>query len=162
VSEQLAPEVLALLEAYSWPGNVRELEHTIERAVALERTNSIEPERLPEKITNYNPYRVAEAMEFPEDGINLTAHLDQLEKTYVLEALRRTSGNQTNAAELLRLSVRSLRHLLDKHGARGLTAQMRDERRGPDSAPRRRSTDQGPRRREEDSGEFAAGAGDSN
>src|ERR1044072_8196473 len=158
----VSENAMRLLERYSWPGNVRELEPTIERAVALERTNSIEPERLPEKITNYNPYRVAEAMEFPEEGINLTAHLDQLEKTYVLEALRRTSGNQTNAAELLRLSVRSLRHLLDKHGARGLTAQMRDERRGPDSTPRRRSTHQGPRRREEDTGEFAAGAGDSN
>ncbi len=158
----ISENALRLLERYSWPGNVRELEHTIERAVALERTNSIEPERLPEKISNYNPYRVAEAMEFPEEGINLTAHLDQLEKTYVLEALRRTAGNQTNAAELLHLSVRSLRHLLDKHGARGLTAQMRDERRGPESTPRRRSTDPTPRRREEDTGEFAAGAGDSN
>ncbi|HEY4426436.1 MAG TPA: sigma-54 dependent transcriptional regulator [Pyrinomonadaceae bacterium] len=156
----VSENAMRLLERYSWPGNVRELEHTIERAVALERTNSIEPERLPEKITNYNPYRVAEAMEFPEEGINLTAHLDQLEKTYVLEALRRTAGNQTNAAELLRLSVRSLRHLLDKHGARGLTAQMRDERRGPDSSPRRRAGDQGPRRRSEDSAEFAAGAGE--
>jgi two-component system response regulator PilR (NtrC family) len=156
----VSENAMRLLERYSWPGNVRELEHTIERAVALERTNSIEPERLPEKVTNYNPYRVAEAMEFPEEGINLTAHLDQLEKTYVLEALRRTAGNQTNAAELLRLSVRSLRHLLDKHGARGLTAQMRDERRGPESVPRRRATDQGPRRRSEDSGEFAAGAGE--
>ena len=158
----ISENAMRLLERYSWPGNVRELEHTIERAVALERTGSIEPERLPEKISNYNPFRVAEAMEFPEEGINLTAHLDQLEKTYVLEALRRTGGNQTNAAELLRLSVRSLRHLLDKHGARGLTAQMRDERRGPDSTPRRRATDPGPRRREEDAGEFAAGVGDGN
>jgi two-component system response regulator PilR (NtrC family) len=157
----ISEPAMKLLERYSWPGNVRELEHTIERAVALERTGSIEPERLPEKITNYNPFRVAEAMEFPEEGINLTAHLDQLEKTYVLEALRRTSGNQTMAAELLRLSVRSLRHLLDKHGARGLTAQMRDERRSPDSTPRRRATDPAPRRREDDN-EFAAGAGDGN
>src|SRR5689334_22043298 len=157
----ISDHALKLLERYSWPGNVRELEHTIERAVALEQTGSIEPERLPEKITNYNPYRVAEAMEFPEEGINLTAHLDQLEKTYVLEALRRTSGNQTMAAELLRLSVRSLRHLLDKHGARGLTAQMRDERRGPESTPRRRATDPAPRRRDEDN-EFAPGAGDGN
>ena len=151
---------MRLLERYSWPGNVRELEHTIERAVALENTSSIQPERLPEKITDYNPYRVADAMEFPEDGINLTAHLDQLEKTYVLESLRRTSGNQTNAADLLKMSVRSLRHLLDKHGIRGLTAQMRDERRAPDSAPRRRATDPTPRRREDDEGEFAAGAGE--
>jgi len=156
----VSESALRLLERYSWPGNVRELEHTIERAVALESTSSIQPERLPEKITNYNPYRVADAMEFPEEGINLTAHLDQLEKTYVLEALRRTNGNQTNAADLLKMSVRSLRHLLDKHGVRGLTAQMRDERRSPDSTPRRRASDPNPRRREEDEAEFAAGAGD--
>jgi two-component system response regulator PilR (NtrC family) len=156
----ISDPTMRLLERYSWPGNVRELEHTIERAVALENTPSIQPERLPEKITDYNPYRVADAMEFPEEGINLTAHLDQLEKTYVLEALRRTSGNQTNAADLLKMSVRSLRHLLDKHGIRGLTAQMRDERRSPDSTPRRRANDPTPRRREEDEGEFAAGAGE--
>ena len=115
-----------LLEAYSWPGNVRELEHTIERAVALERTDTINPERFPEKITNYNAARIASALDLPEDGINIVAHLEQLEKTYVLEALRRTGGNQTRAAELLHLSVRSLRHLLDKHSIRSLTAQLRD------------------------------------
>jgi two-component system response regulator PilR (NtrC family) len=150
-----------LLENYVWPGNVRELEHTIERAVALETTGSIQPERLPEKITNYNPHLIAETFEFPEEGVNLTAHLDQLEKTYILEALRRTVGNQTNAAELLALSVRSLRHLLDKHSIRGLTAQMRDERRNSDSTPRRRATDPPVRRRDEDEAELAAGAGES-
>ena len=154
----VSENAMRLLEKYSWPGNVRELEHAIERAVALETTDSIQPERLPEKITNYNPYRIAESFEFPEEGINLTAHLDQLEKTYILEALRRTLGNQTSAAELLRLSVRSLRHLLDKHEIRGLTAQMRDERRSPDSTPRRRASDPTPRRRAEDETEFAAGA----
>jgi two-component system response regulator PilR (NtrC family) len=152
---------MRLLENYSWPGNVRELEHTIERAVALETTDSIQPERLPDKITNYDPQRIAAAFDLPDEGINLTAHLDQLERTYVLEALRRSGGSQTNAADLLRLSVRSLRHLLDKHGIRGLTARMRDERRGPDSTPRRRSTDPLPRRRDEDQAEFAAGAGES-
>lgn len=152
---------LRLLENYTWPGNVRELEHTIERAVALETTDAVQPERLPERITNYNPHRIAEGFEFPESGIHLTAYLDQLEKTYVLEALRRTVGNQTNAAELLRLSVRSLRHLLDKHGIRALTAHMRDERRAPDSAPRRRNSDPGPKRRADDGEEgFAASAGE--
>jgi two-component system response regulator PilR (NtrC family) len=151
---------LRLLENYVWPGNVRELEHTIERAVALETTSSIQPERLPDRITNYNPHLIAETFEFPEEGVNLTAHLDQLEKTYVLEALRRTTGNQTNAAELLGLSVRSLRHLLDKHSIRGLTAQMRDERRNADSTPRRRASDSPVRRRDEDESELAAGAGE--
>jgi two-component system, NtrC family, response regulator PilR len=141
---------MRLLEAYFWPGNVRELEHTIERAVTLEKTDTIQPERLPEQITNYSQARIAGEFELPADGLNLTAHLDQLEKTYVLEALRRTEGNQTNAADLLKMSVRSLRHLLDKHEIRGLTAQMRDERRSPDSSPRRRATDSYPRRRDED------------
>jgi two-component system response regulator PilR (NtrC family) len=149
-SLSISPQALRRLETYSWPGNVRELEHTIERAVALETTDSIQPERLPEQITNYNHVRIASAFDLPADGLNLTAHLDQLEKTYLLEALRRTDGNQTNAAELLQMSVRSLRHLLDKHGVRGLTAQMRDERRGTDSVPRRRSSDPQPRRREDD------------
>ncbi len=126
----VSEKAMQLLERYAWPGNVRELEHTIERAVALERTEQIQPERLPEQITNYSPARVADALDLPEDGINLTAHLDQLEKTYLLEALQRTGGNQTRAAELLQLSVRSLRHLLDKHSIRNLTAQIRSDAAG--------------------------------
>ena len=43
----------------------------------------------------------------------------------LVEALRKTAGNQTRAAELLKMQVRSLRHLLDKHSIRSLSAQMR-------------------------------------
>jgi two-component system response regulator PilR (NtrC family) len=149
-SVTISPQALRLLENYYWPGNVRELEHSIERAVALEKTDTIQPERLPDQVTNYSTARVASELELPTDGLNLTAHLDQLEKTYVLEALRRTNHSQTNAADLLQMSVRSLRHLLDKHGLRKQTAQMRDERRTSDTIPRRRSSDPEPRRRDED------------
>ncbi|HEX7176947.1 MAG TPA: sigma-54 dependent transcriptional regulator [Pyrinomonadaceae bacterium] len=117
-----------LLERYSWPGNVRELEHTIERSVALERTDTIQADSLPQSVTNYSPSRAASsAFELPDEGLNLVAHLEHLEKSYLLEALRRTGGNQTRAAEVLHLSVRSLRHLLDKHGIRSLTAQLRSD-----------------------------------
>ncbi len=155
----ISAPAMRLLESYSWPGNVRELEHTIERAVALERADLIQPERLPDQITNYNPTRISSDLQLPDEGINLTAHLDQLEKTYVMEALKRTEGNQTNAADLLKMSVRSLRHLLDKHGIRGLTAQMRDERRTGDAVPRRRSSDPYPRRRDEDLDDQAEDSG---
>src|SRR3989440_1067365 len=155
----ISPPAMRLLESYPWPGNVRELEHTIERAVALERTEMIQPERLPEQITNYSQTRISSDLQLPDEGINLTAHLDQLEKTYVLEALKRTDGNQTSAADLLKMSVRSLRHLLDKHGIRGLTAQMRDERRNSDPIPRRRASDPYPRRRAEDFDEESEGSG---
>ncbi|MGI9035645.1 MAG: sigma-54-dependent transcriptional regulator [Pyrinomonadaceae bacterium] len=114
-----------MLENYAWHGNVRELEHTIERAVALERGEEIQPERLPDHITNYNPQRIKSEFDLPESGVNLVTHLENLEKTYVVEALRKTGGNQTRAAELLQMPVRSLRHLLDKHSIRSLSAQMR-------------------------------------
>lgn len=121
----MSPKTAQILEKYAWHGNVRELEHTIERAVALERTNEIQPEQLPDHITNYNPQRISAEFELPEDGINLVSHLDNLEKTYVVEALRQSGGNQTKAADLLKMPVRSLRHLLDKHSIRSLSAQMR-------------------------------------
>ena len=122
----ISPRTMQLLENYVWGGNVRELEHTIERAVALERGDEIQPERLPEHITNYNPERINAEFDLPDEGLNLTAHLENLEKTYVVEALRKTAGNQTKAAELLQMQVRSLRHLLDKHSIRSLSAQMRN------------------------------------
>ncbi len=121
----ISEKALQLLENYAWHGNVRELEHTIERAVALERSGEIQPERLPDHITNYNPARIKAEFDLPDNGINLTSHLENLEKTYVVEALKRTGGNQTRAAELLQIQVRSLRHLLDKHSIRVLSAQMR-------------------------------------
>lgn len=121
----ISPKAMQMLESYMWGGNVRELEHTIERAVALERGEEIVPERLPENITNYNPERINAEFDLPDSGLNLAVHLDNLEKTYVLEALRKTDGNQTKAADLLQMQVRSLRHLLDKHSLRSLSAQMR-------------------------------------
>ena len=122
----ISPKAMQLLENYMWGGNVRELEHTIERAVALERGDEIQPERLPDHITNYNPERINAEFDLPDNGLNLTAHLDNLERTYVVEALRKTSGNQTKAADLLQMQVRSLRHLLDKHNIRTLSAKMRN------------------------------------
>lgn len=121
----ISPRAVQILENYAWHGNVRELEHTIERAVALERTGEIQPEQLPDHITNYNPQRISAEFDLPDSGINLVSHLENLEKTYVVEALRQSAGNQTRAAELLQMQVRSFRHLLDKHSIRSLSAQMR-------------------------------------
>ncbi|MFN2412932.1 MAG: sigma-54-dependent transcriptional regulator, partial [Pyrinomonadaceae bacterium] len=77
----VSPKALGLLENYVWSGNVRELEHTIERAVALERSDEIQPERLPDHVTSYNPERIKAEFDFPDKGLNLIAHLENLEKT---------------------------------------------------------------------------------
>jgi two-component system response regulator PilR (NtrC family) len=123
----ISQKAMQMLEDYAWHGNVRELEHTIERAVALEAETEIQPETLPDHITNYNPQRINSEFDLPEDGINLASHLGNLEKTYVVEALKQSGGSQTKAASLLQMPVRSLRHLLDKHSIRTLSAQMRSD-----------------------------------
>ena len=122
---QLAEETLHYLDLYSFPGNVRQLEHIIERAVALETGDTILPSKLPELVLNYNPDKISIDHELPDHGIDLDTFLSELEKSYVLRALQRTTGNQTKAAELLGLSVRSLRHLLDKHSIRETASVLR-------------------------------------
>lgn len=121
----ISEETMRYLDSYDWPGNVRELENTIERAVALERTNKIEPERLPERILKYKPRTITD-VDLPEEGFNLEAYLSQLERDYIIRALQRTGGNQTRAAEILNMSVRSLRHLLDKHKIRQTASLLRE------------------------------------
>jgi two-component system response regulator PilR (NtrC family) len=101
-----------------WPGNVRELEHTIERAVALTNGGG---ELLPEFCSEQFDPNTRAAVDLPVDGLDLKKYFESLEKQYVEEALRRTSGNQTRAAELLQMPVHALRHLLDKHGLRDRT-----------------------------------------
>jgi two-component system, NtrC family, response regulator PilR len=122
----IAEEALRYLENYNWPGNVRELENAIERAVALEPSNQIRFERLPESILKYSPLQIRSQLSLPEEGIDLESYISELEKSFILEALGRTGGNQTRAAELLHMPVRSLRHLLDKHRIRQTAHQLRE------------------------------------
>jgi two-component system response regulator PilR (NtrC family) len=126
VVKSCGEEVMRYLEDYDWPGNVRELENTVERAVALEVSEIIQASRLPERILRYSPTQGSGEFNMPEQGIDLENYLRELEKSYLLEALRRTGGNQTRASELLHMTVRSLRHCLDKHGIRHLSSQMRE------------------------------------
>lgn len=124
--ETITEEAMSYLMNYHWPGNVRELESVMERAVALEPTKQVQTERLREEILKYNPVRIQSFLELPEEGINLETYINEIEKSFILEALRRTNGNQTRAAELLEMSVRSLRHLLDKHRIRQTASMLRE------------------------------------
>ena len=116
-SVTVAPEAIDHLSRCPWPGNVRELENTIERAVAFARTGetlAIDCFTTRSAAANGNGSRP----HFPAEGLHLPSHLDGLEKAYVEEALRRSSGNQTRAAAVLQIPVHALRHLLDKHSLR--------------------------------------------
>ena len=111
----LSQETMDLLEAYDWPGNIRELENVIERAVALEKSQTILPESLPEHIAKRLPKGPAAAGVLPESGFNLEEHVEGLEKEYITQALVRSGGVQVKAAELLGMSFRSFRYYVKKY-----------------------------------------------
>ncbi len=108
----ISPEALHCLESYGWPGNVRQLENTIERAVALETTQEIQPERLPEAIRSRAGQMPRDLFMLPEGPFNLESFLSQIETSLIHQALEQTDGNQTLAAKKLNLTKGSLRHRL--------------------------------------------------
>jgi two-component system, NtrC family, response regulator PilR len=111
----LSQETMDLLDAYEWPGNIRELENVIERAVALEKSQTILPESLPEHIVKRVAKGPAAAGLLPESGFNLEEHVEGLEKEFITQALVRAGGVQVKAAELLGMSFRSFRYYAKKY-----------------------------------------------
>jgi len=107
----LTPEGRDILLRYDYPGNVRELENIIERAVVLTRDDVIASGDLP--LTVQEP-EIADRN--PET--NLTAAVEALERRMIRDALARSDGVQTRAAELLGIGERALRYKLIKYGFR--------------------------------------------
>ncbi len=108
----IAPDALRCLASYSWPGNVRQLENAIERAVALETTSEIQLDRLPDVVRNGSAAPEGDLFSLPEGPFDLEAFLSQIESSLVAQALHQSGGNQTLAAERLKLTKGSLRHRL--------------------------------------------------
>src|SRR5262249_36854222 len=105
-----------LLLRYDWPGNIRELENVMERAVALEGSPSILPESLPPSVRGAVSRNAAAPTEgIPASGLDLEAHVREIEKAYITQALERTGGVQIKAAELLGMSFRSFRYYVKKY-----------------------------------------------
>jgi len=105
----VTPDALELLEAYRWPGNVRELRNAIERAMLLAEGEWLTAEALP---LSGGRGSTAQMMELPQEGVNL----ETLERELVVQALRRTGGNQTKAAALLGLNRDQIRYRIEKFG----------------------------------------------
>ncbi len=123
----ITEDALRCFEQYRWPGNVRELENVIERGVTLESSDFIQKVRLPEHIQRGGFLRDSAAMPFftADGGLDLETYLRDLERQIIEQALTLADGNQTRAAEILRLSYRSLRHRIETLGLRkGLAAEL--------------------------------------
>jgi DNA-binding NtrC family response regulator len=133
-----SPTAEAAMLAYRWPGNVRELQNTIERAVILTEPNrpvSAAALGLPspeggdsgESLLTAEPFEFEQVNQEATAGANgfnggtpgATQPLAQIEKQAILAALRETAGNRTKAAELLGISIRTLRNKLQEYRADG-------------------------------------------
>jgi PAS domain S-box-containing protein len=118
--ERLSDNAVALLEEYDWPGNVRELENTIGRAmINMAYTETVlEAHHLP--VLNTSPRLEGAAFDVEEGVQELPGSLNDIvkaaERNAILQALRLTGGNKTEAAKRLGISIRSLYYKMEQVG----------------------------------------------
>ena len=94
-----------MLMTYEWPGNIRQLENAIEHAVAMSVANpEVRVAALPSDIREGTDVRAVSDVSIPEEGLNFTSVVSQLERDLILRCLERTGGNKRQAARLLQLS----------------------------------------------------------
>ncbi|QJT08934.1 sigma-54-dependent transcriptional regulator [Oceanidesulfovibrio marinus] len=140
---EFSAEAVAWLKSYEWPGNVRELQNLMERSVLLAGAGPIStshfllddtwtpPEEAAEpveEVSSTPPQDVAEphapAPLSGESMENVLADrvlpLSEMERIMIMRGLKQTSGNRTQAAEMLGISVRTLRNKLNEYRSRGL------------------------------------------
>jgi DNA-binding NtrC family response regulator len=128
----ITPDAMSMLQAYEWPGNVRELQHAVERAVILSPdpvlpAHAFDGARFGLAVGTGGPASVTRlpvpatprdgSMTVPEGAVVLTSlDVNEAEKRLIERALEVARGNRTRAAELLGISVRTLRNKLNGPG----------------------------------------------
>jgi two-component system response regulator PilR (NtrC family) len=113
---------LDALCGYDWPGNVRQLENAVERAVALSTTEELQVE-LPSERPKARAAAAGIGLTSEgscaggvlPDGMDMEKYVADIERSLLQSALSQSGGVQTKAADLLRISYRSFRHLMKKY-----------------------------------------------
>lgn len=119
--EAFSNDALDVLMRYEWPGNVRELENVLERAMVLGKTEVLGIEHFPAQIAQL--HRTSEPADgllteltLPEEGISLIDTVEGIERRLIKEALIKTNGNKTRAADLLGVTRKIMRYKTEKYG----------------------------------------------
>ncbi len=107
---KFSPRAFEILNRYHWPGNVRELKNTIERAVVLCKSDTIEVTDLPDRIINPNGSK-------HEIHIRIGTTLELSERELILKTLEHVNNNKTRAAQILGISLKTLHNKLNQYRA---------------------------------------------
>lgn len=129
---QLTPEAMVHLWEYDWPGNVRELENIIERLVVLNENGFVDLDTLPSPVRAFISEKKIPTPTLDNGDLNLPRAVELFETRLIDEALRRTNGNRSAAAQILGVKRTTLlsklrrkktpEPLLSPFGARGASA----------------------------------------
>jgi transcriptional regulator with GAF, ATPase, and Fis domain len=115
-TRRVTPEALALLRAHRWPGNVRELENLAERLLVLGSGEPIGPAELIGLLPNAPVSGAPVSLAVPSPPIIEDVSLWEQEHALLVHALERSNGNQTRAAQLLKISREQLRTRMRRYG----------------------------------------------
>ncbi len=114
----ISPEAEQVLLSYSWPGNVRELKNAIERAMILDIDTELLPEHLPQEVVENRQAAATgkpvslEGFMIPDSGISM----EDVEHALIEKALGISDGNQTRAAQLLKMPRDAFRRRMKRFG----------------------------------------------
>jgi two-component system response regulator FlrC len=130
----LPKEVLQTLEMHRWPGNVRELQNAVERAAILSRGQTptendflLHPEDSATSVApgghrTFSDEAESTDADAGDDGLRIAAGetVHDMERKLIIETLRSTECNRTQAAKMLGISIRTLRNKLNEYKEQGL------------------------------------------
>jgi two-component system response regulator PilR (NtrC family) len=112
-------DALELLRSYGWPGNVRELENAVERAVVLApRSGHISAELVRDYIEPDGFESPAPTLSVPPEGLPMKDVVQEFQKKLIVDALRKTSWIQKDAAKLLDVKPTTLNEMIKRYGIR--------------------------------------------
>jgi transcriptional regulator with PAS, ATPase and Fis domain len=110
--KRIGVEASKKLQSWNWPGNVRELKNVIERSVLLSEDTELSPHSI--MISDYQENR-------QEDRVQAGMTVSEMEKVLILKTLEHTGHNRTQAADLLGISIRTLRNKIREYRGRERT-----------------------------------------
>jgi DNA-binding NtrC family response regulator len=122
----LTPEFVERLEAHTWPGNVRELANCLRRAVALATGMEIGREGLEGSPWDAEKDEEKNGNRYPDDRLRAGVSLENMERKLVEMTLEATGGNRSRAAELLGVSLRTVRNKVRSYGLPSWSSYVHD------------------------------------